>query len=260
MPKKTKYILFKNQNSYLHFGELLIGGEAIARIGENCEDKSFKFLGHHLDETLSWSHHTNHIFKKLVSANFALSRSKGFLPTSILKSIYQSLFESHLHFGSIVWGSAKSSMLSKLEIQQKKAIRHICLLKYNAHTKEAFKKHNFLQINDLISYNQAIFIHNYKLNKLPFSFNNMIDAIPDNNLRCRDDDYNYVLPQSNYNYLHHFPKHKLIYNWNNLPLLVKAVSEPLIFRAEFKSLFFSKYKTDCTKHNCRSCLTMKIDL
>ena len=137
MPKKTKYILFKNQNSHLHFGELLIGGEAIARIGENCEDKSFKFLGHHLDETLSWSHHTNHIFKKLVSANFALSRSKGFLPTSILKSIYQSLFESHLHFGSIVWGSAKSSMLSKLEIQQKKAIRHICLLKYNAHSNKS---------------------------------------------------------------------------------------------------------------------------
>ena len=254
--KKTKYILFKNQSSHLHLGELFIGGEVIARIGENCEDKSFKFLGHHLDETLSWSHHTNHIFKKLVSSNFALSRSKGFLPTSILKSIYQSLFESHLHFGSILWGSAKPSILTKLEIQQKKAIRHICLLKYNAHTKEAFQKHNFLQINNLISYNQAIFIHNYKQNKLPFSFNNMLDVIPDNVLRYRDDDFNYVLPQSNYNYLHHFPKHKLIYNWNNLPLLVKSVSEPLIFRAELKSLFLSKYNTECTKLNCRSRLAV----
>ena len=64
------------------------------------------------------------------------------------KSIYQSLFESHLHFGSIVWGSAKSSMLSKLEIQQKKAIRHVNYLKYNAHTKEAFKQHGFLQLFD----------------------------------------------------------------------------------------------------------------
>ena len=100
---------------------LFIGGDLIARIGENCEEKSFKFLGHHLDEQLSWTHHSNHIYKKLVSANVALSRSKGFLPTQILKSIYQSLFESHLHFGSIVWGSAKQNILNKLEIQQKKS-------------------------------------------------------------------------------------------------------------------------------------------
>ena len=82
----------------------------------------------HLDEQLSWTHRSNHILKKLVSANFALSRSKGFLPTKTLKSIYQSLFESYLHFGSIVWGSAKQNILNKLDIQQKKAIRHINIL------------------------------------------------------------------------------------------------------------------------------------
>ena len=116
--KKTKYIFFKNKDCHLHFGDLFIGGDLIARIGENCEEKSFKFLGHRLDEQLSWTHHSNHIYKKLVSANFALSRSKGFLPTQILKNIYQSLFESHLHFGSIVWGSAKQNILNKLEMQQ----------------------------------------------------------------------------------------------------------------------------------------------
>jgi hypothetical protein len=178
--KKTKYILFKNQSCHLHTGELFIGGEAIERIGENCRETSFKFLGHHLDEHLSWSHHSNHVYKRLISANFALSRSKGFLPTYILKSIYQSLFVSHLQFGSIVWGSAKSSMLSKLETQQKKAIRHVNYLKYNAHSKEAFKQHGFLQLFDLISYNQAVFVQNYKNNKLPFSFNNMLDKVPEN--------------------------------------------------------------------------------
>ena len=38
----------------------------------------------------------------------------------------------------------------------------------------------------------------------------MLNVIPDNALRRRDNDYNYVLFQSNYNYLHNFPKHKLI--------------------------------------------------
>jgi hypothetical protein len=39
-----------------------------------------------------------------MSANFALSRSKEFLPPKTLVNIYRSLFESHLHFGSVVWG------------------------------------------------------------------------------------------------------------------------------------------------------------
>ena len=120
--KKTKYILFKQKDCHFHYGDLFIGGGAISRIGENCEEKSFKFLGHHLDEHLNWSRHSDHFYKRLVSANFALSRSKGFLPTHTLNSIYQSLFESHLHFGSIVWGCAKPSILNKIEIVQKKQL------------------------------------------------------------------------------------------------------------------------------------------
>ena len=147
-------------------------------------------------------------------------------------------------------------MLSKLEIQQKKAIRHVNHLKYNAHTKEAFKMHGFLQLFDLISDNQAVFIKNYKNNKLPFSFNNMLDNVPENVRRSRDDDYNFLLPQNKYIYLHHFPKHKLIYNWNNLPLLVKSVAEPCKFRAELKSHFLAKYKTECNKQNCYSCIAI----
>ena len=121
------------------------------------------FLGHHLDEQLSWTHHSNHIYKKLVSDNFALSRSKGFLSTKIFKSIYQSLFESHLHFGLIVWCSAKQNILNKLDIQQKKAVRHITNLKYYSQTAESFKNLNYLKFYDLISFNRAIFICNFKI-------------------------------------------------------------------------------------------------
>ena len=34
---KTKYILFKKQSSHIHIGELLIGNEPIARIGEGLK-------------------------------------------------------------------------------------------------------------------------------------------------------------------------------------------------------------------------------
>ena len=46
-------------------------------------------------------------------AIYALSRSNSLLPRRTLKNIYRSLFESHLHFGSIVWGCAKQSYIKK---------------------------------------------------------------------------------------------------------------------------------------------------
>ena len=59
-----------------------------------------------VDETLNWSYDTNNVYTELGSANVVLStrnsRSKDFLPTSLLKSIFQSLFASHPHFGSRV--------------------------------------------------------------------------------------------------------------------------------------------------------------
>ena len=120
--KQTKYILFKKLNCHLHIGDIFIGGEAISRVGETCDEKSLKFLGHHLDENLSWSYHSDHVHKKLISANFALSRSKCFLPTYILKRIYQSLFESHLHFGSLVWGCAKPNIFKNSMFNKRKPL------------------------------------------------------------------------------------------------------------------------------------------
>ena len=251
---KTKFILFKKQSSHIHMGELLIGNEPIARIGEGFKDNSFKFLGHHLDENLSWSHHLSHVNKKLVSANFALSRSKDFLPKRILQNIYRSLFESHLHFGSIIWGSAKPKLIEKLETQQKKAIRHIASRGYNSHTAEIFKELEYLKVNELISLNQAIFARNYANNKLPGSFKNLLCSLPDQGVRrVRDDDYNFLQIPLLYLDLHYFPVQRIISNWNSLPLEIKSVSDLSDFRQDLKSHFLSKYVTVCDVVNCFSC-------
>ena len=252
--QKTKYILFKKPSSHVHLGELSIGGEAITRVGDYYKEKSLKFLGHHLDEHLTWVYHTDHVHKKLVSANFALSRSKNFLPSKNLQQIYRSLFESHLHFGSIVWGSAKPRLLHKLEVQQRKAIRHIKLLGYNAHTGDHFRKLEYLTVRDLISFDQAIFLRKYSNNKLPSSFNNMLCPVPDQGVRrTRDDDYNFHPSALSFADLHYFPTPQLIYNWNNLPLLVKSVSDMSDFRSDLKQHFVSKYETICLDNNCYAC-------
>ena len=85
----------------------------------------------------------------------------------------------------------------------------------------------------------------------------MLSNVPENVRQSRKDDYNFLLPQTNYVYRHHFPKHKLIHSWNKLLFLVKSNAKPCKFQAELKSHFLAKYITKCTKQNCYSCIAIK---
>ena len=98
---------------------LQIGNEKIERIGDDCKDNFFKFVGIRLDEHLTWSHQINHIHSKLASGNYAISQTKKFLPKKIRITIYNSLFRSHMEFGILAWGGISASKLDKVTKLQK---------------------------------------------------------------------------------------------------------------------------------------------
>ena len=77
--KKTKFMLFSGHEKVIDQGNLnlQIDGKSVDKIGNNCKDKYFKFVGHVLDENLTWEGHLEHIAKKLASANFAINSSKN---------------------------------------------------------------------------------------------------------------------------------------------------------------------------------------
>ena len=53
--KKAKYIMFRKKsiNISATLPDVRIGGVGINRIGEDCEEKFFQFVGLHLDEYLT---------------------------------------------------------------------------------------------------------------------------------------------------------------------------------------------------------------
>ena len=60
--KKTKFMLFSNSNSSIGTNNLKIGNQIIIdQTGTNCKEKYFKFVGHVLDDKLSWEGHIEHI-------------------------------------------------------------------------------------------------------------------------------------------------------------------------------------------------------
>ena len=92
---------------------LKIGNQLIEQIGSKCKVKYFKFVGHVIDDKLVWDGHIQHICRKLSSANFAINSTKNFMPLQIRKTLYHTLFDSHLNFGILLWGCANNKFTKK---------------------------------------------------------------------------------------------------------------------------------------------------
>ena len=82
-----------------------------------------KFLGVIIDEELSWQPHIDYLTTKLKCSIGSLNRIKDYIPASLHKNLYHTLFESHLIYGISVWGGVSKTHLDKLFILQKKCTR-----------------------------------------------------------------------------------------------------------------------------------------
>ena len=111
-------MLFHNHKNHIHYKDFF-AGDSIERIGEDCNTKSFKFLGTLIDDQLTWSYHLSSLKNKLNSANFALAQVKHYLPLFARRAIYESLAKSHLNFSNIIYGACKQSFVNRLEQVQK---------------------------------------------------------------------------------------------------------------------------------------------
>ena len=255
--KKTKYMLFSEKNLDIGTNTLKISNQTIEQIGSNCKEKYFKFVGHVIDDKLSWDGHIEHIAKKLASANFGINSSKNFLPPQIRRTLYYSLFDSHLNFGNILWGCTKNKNLKRIETLQKRCIRNVSLESYRAHSEPLFKSLNILKFSDKLAHSRAVFMHKYRHNKLPTSFNGIFTEIMTTDmLQSRHNDYNYQNVPAIRKSLENFPLKQIIFNWNFLSLDLKATADPIEFDFLLKSKYISQYsyETDCP-NNCFNCKT-----
>ena len=255
--KKTKFMLFSEKNDKINLQNknLKIGEQMIEQVGSNCKEKYFKFVGHVIDDQLTWIGHIEHISKKLASANFAVNSTKNFLPLKIRKTIYYSLFDSHLNYANLLWGCAASKQLKRIESLQKKCIRNVANMPYKAHTEPIFKVLGVLNLHDKLIFNRSLFMHKYRNQKLPISFQNMFADIPEDNMQTRHNDYNYLNKPAIKTYMESFPTKKLISSWNMLGIDFKATADQIEFKNLLSESLISKYtdETQCTDKNCYNC-------
>ena len=258
--KKTKYMMFseKNANYDLQGMNLKLDDKFVDRVGTNCKEKYFKFVGHVLDDKLTWVGHVEHVSKKLAGANFAINSSKHFLPLNIRKMLYYTLFDCHINFGSLLWGCASHKLLQKIENLQKRCIRNVGLRSFKAHTEPLFKDLKILKLTDKIAFGKSVFMHQYKNNKLPVSFSDTFTDITNTDDRqTRHNDYNFVNKPALKTYLEKFPYKQFLSNWNSLSIDLKSTADETEFQQLLKDNTLATYshEKNCIGP-CYSCGTI----
>ena len=127
--------------------------------GEITETDQYKFLGINLDSRLTFKHHVNHIKSKISKSVGVIYKLNKFVPQNILLILYGTLIKPYLTYGIEAWFSAPDYILNKIRVLQKKSIRAICNLSFNAHTRNHFKNLKLLTVDDIFKENISIFVY-----------------------------------------------------------------------------------------------------
>ena len=75
---------------------------------------SVKYLVVYLNNSLTWETHFKNLIPKLNRATGLLSKLRHYTPKFLLKTIYYSLFNSHLIYAGQIWGQTKTKLFQEV--------------------------------------------------------------------------------------------------------------------------------------------------
>jgi hypothetical protein len=247
---KTKYISFGKKISDDNSVNLNINGVNI------CQVNSISFLGVIIQSNLKWNEHVQNKANKISKVNSILSRMKYMLPERVLINIYNALILPHLSYGILAWGDTNRSLQKRLIVLQKKSLRNIANLKYNAHTESLFKKYDILKFHDIYKTNCCKLYYRCKINTLPNYHVSKLPSIETVLTHFTRQSSNIYINIIRLNIEKQLCNYKIGTQWNSLPENLKELKNVSIssFSRNLKSHIISTYNQLCTIRNCVSCL------
>ena len=238
MPKKTELVLFHSKN------KKITSRLTIKIKGTKIFLSNFvKYLGILIDSKLNWKKHISELTKKLNRATAILAKVRHYVNKSTLKSLYFSLFQSHLNYGCLVWGFAQQGLINKIFRIQKRAIRLITFSKYKCNSSRLFHELGILKIKDHILLCRYDFVHDWIHLRLPQTFNNIFDKKPPPCYNIRRNHSKVTLPSRR---LENWGTNSLRYQGsiihNSLvDLGLHNIKSKHIVKNKIKSMFLSSY-------------------
>lgn len=163
--KKTNYIIFGRKRIPVSDAQFMlsIDGNVLEQVDNT------KFLGVFIDSKLTWSKHIEHVSLKISKGLGIMGRLRNSLPMNILLTLYHTLLYPYLSYCNIVWGCANISLIQKLIVLQKRAIRIITRSSFRSSSNPLFIRLKLLKITDIYKFQIALFIYKFNQSLLPRS-------------------------------------------------------------------------------------------
>jgi hypothetical protein len=181
------------------------------------ECRSYKLLGIHFDENLSFDYHTNYLCNKINRSLFCINRAKNSLTPQALITLYYALIQSHLSYCPTIVSCANTGNISKISKLQKKAIRIINCKKYNDHTAPIFKRLKILPYEQIIRQAKLKMMHSVTYNYAPPSFRNIWPRNIERNIEYDLRNNNmYTVPNPRIEQFKKSPLYSFAKLWNDL--------------------------------------------
>jgi hypothetical protein len=188
-----------------------------------------KYLGLVLDEHLKFDEHCKLLESKLTSSAGILWRMRNKLPVHIKKTIYHTLFESHLLYMNTLWGNACENVIKPLQSIQNRALRSVFNLERRFNRIKMYSHHvenclpirgiNYLLTSTYIYKNlHGNILSNIKLSK---TINRRGRSSQQNEIQCSS---------SNSHYGHKSITSFGVKIFNNLPTDLKNLKHPAAFK------------------------------
>ena len=230
---KTNYILFSKSIRDVDDLNIKVCADIIDR------KSSCKFLGIILDEKLTWSEHIKHIRSKLSRSLFIMNSGRNVIDTKYLKILYDSLIQSYISYGILLWGGTYSTYLKSIQVCQKKAIRCVYKTVYNAHTGPLFQQSRSLNVSQLYKLNVGKFMYRALHGHLPVELSNCFDL---NDTIHRHDTRQRQFPHRHYSRTLIAQKsfiHQGSLLWPQIPLDFRNVATYNQFKSKYKRFLLS---------------------
>ena len=234
--EKTKFMVFKpSQKRTSHDIQLVINNYKLDQVKETV------FLGVILDENLNWKSEISHVANKVSKSIGIIRKSKFYLSTKSLRTIYFTLVYPYFFYYNLIWASTYKSNLVRLEILQKRVVRTIAKTHFYAHTDPIFRKLGILKFHDIHLFQLCLFMFSYQNHTLPLKFDSKFTLQKEIHSYHTRNSHLYRLPLCRTN----IKQFSVFYQgpkfYNSLCTEIVNSSSSISFKKALKAFFYNNY-------------------
>ena len=111
----------------------------------------------------------------MIKGNALLAKLRHFIPENNLKTIYNSLVQTHLDYGNLSWRTCANTNLKNIEKLQNKAVRIISFKNKEDSPTPLYKQLQILPLKFNIYFNQCKILWQLVHSQLPYSIINIFN-------------------------------------------------------------------------------------